>query len=111
MALNKELVAATAEPLILSILSRKESYGYALIKEVQRLSMGSLNWTEGMLYPVLHRLERRGVINSFWQNSDTGRKRKYYKIRKEGLAQLESLLKEWNCAHEALIASRGGARV
>ena len=111
MTLNKDLVAATAEPLILSILSRKESYGYALIKEVQVLSMGNLNWTEGMLYPVLHRLEKRGVIESLWRDSETGRKRKYYKIKREGLAQLTALLKQWETAHEALLASRGGINV
>ena len=107
MALNKDLVAATAEPLILSLLSKKESYGYALIKEVQILSGGALNWTEGMLYPVLHRLEKRGVIESLWRDSEVGRKRKYYRIKKEGLAQLKRLFDEWDTANGAVMASRG----
>lgn len=111
MNFNKDLVAATAEPLVLSILSRKESYGYALIKEVQVLSGGNLNWTEGMLYPVLHRLEKKGVIESFWKDSEIGRKRKYYKIKNEGLAQLKALLAEWDKANEALAMSRGIANV
>ena len=107
MTLNKDLVAATAEPLVLSILSKKENYGYALIKEIQILSGGSINWTEGMLYPVLHRLEKRGVIESGWRDSESGRKRKYYKIKKEGLAQLKKLIAEWDRANEAVMASRG----
>jgi hypothetical protein len=55
--LAKELVAASTEPLILSLLSKGESYGYALIQEVKRLSTDEIEWTDGMLYPVLHRLE------------------------------------------------------
>lgn len=62
--LRKELVAASAEPLILSLLSKGESYGYAIIQEVKERSGGKLNWTDGMLYPVLHRLEQRGLIKA-----------------------------------------------
>jgi len=81
MSLSKDLVAASAEPLVLSILARKESYGYALIKEVLALSGGKVTWTEGMLYPVLHRLEKNGFITSSWKTSEIGRKRKYYDRR------------------------------
>lgn len=111
MSLSKDLVAATAEPLVLSILSRGETYGYALIKEVHALSGGKVNWTEGMLYPVLHRLERHGFITSKWGASEIGRKRKYYSIHKKGLTRLHSQLAEWDLAHATLLASRGGAHV
>src|SRR4051812_22101117 len=104
MTLNKDLIAATSEPLILSILSRADSYGYALIKEVQALSAGRVQWTEGMLYPVLHRLEKQGFVKAFWQESETGRQRKYYSIQKKGLKRLESQLEEWDVAH-ALISA------
>ena len=76
--IRKELVAASAEPLILSLLSKGESYGYAIIQEVKARSDGKLNWTDGMLYPVLHRMEHRGLIKSRWAESEIGRKRKYY---------------------------------
>lgn len=109
MGLNKELVAATAEPLVLSILSRKESYGYAIIKEVQALSRGKINWTEGMLYPVLHRLEHRGLIKATWKESETGRRRRCYSIQKKGLAQLNEQLDQWDLAADVLAASRGAA--
>src|SRR5512142_1008869 len=81
--IRKELVAASAEPLILSLLTKGESYGYAIIQEVKTRSGGKLNWTDGMLYPVLHRMERRGLIKSRWGESETGRKRKYYALKKE----------------------------
>lgn len=111
MSLSKDLVAATAEPLVLSILARSESYGYALIKEVHALSGGRVAWTEGMLYPVLHRLEKQGFITATWKTSDVGRKRKYYALHKKGRARLADQLEEWDTAHATLLASRGGAHV
>src|SRR5215831_2477377 len=87
--LAKELVAASTEPLILSLLSDGESYGYALIQEVKRLSGEKIEWTDGMLYPVLHRMEREGWIESRWGQAETGRKRKYYSLKKEGRRALK----------------------
>ncbi len=54
MDLGKDLVAASATPLVLAILAEGDSYGYAIIKRVNELSGGHLQWTDGMLYPVLH---------------------------------------------------------
>jgi DNA-binding PadR family transcriptional regulator len=95
MELSKDLVAASATPLVLSILARCESYGYAIIKEVKDLSGGTMQWTDGMLYPVLHRLEKQGLISSRWKNSETGRKRKYYTINKKGAAALKGHQQQW----------------
>ena len=78
MNINKDLVAASAAPLVLSILSEGESYGYAILKRVGELSGGELEWTDGMLYPVLHRLERNGhvevgvAVRAQDQEHDTG---------------------------------------
>src|SRR5271169_2813774 len=82
--IRKELVAASAEPLILSLLSKGESYGYAIIQEIKARSQGQLQWTDGMLYPVLHRMEARGLIKSRWVKIENGRKRKYYSLKKDG---------------------------
>jgi len=97
---SKELVAASAEPLILSLLASGESYGYAIIQEVKARSGGKLNWTDGMLYPVLHRLEHRGLIKSRWGESETGRKRKYYSLRQEGRKFLKAEKQQWMTVHE-----------
>jgi DNA-binding PadR family transcriptional regulator len=91
----KELVAASTEPLILSLLSKGESYGYALIQEVKRLSGEEIEWTDGMLYPVLHRMEREGWIQSRWREAESGRKRKYYSIKKEGQKALKEKREQW----------------
>jgi len=93
--LTKELVAASTEPLILSILGHGESYGYALIQEVKRLSGNKIEWTDGMLYPVLHRMEREGWIQSRWGESENGRKRKYYSLKKQGKKALEEQREQW----------------
>jgi DNA-binding PadR family transcriptional regulator len=93
--LNKELVAASTEPLILSLLSKGESYGYALIQEVKRLSEDKIEWTDGMLYPVLHRMEREGWIQSRWGEAENGRKRKYYALKKDGKKALHDQREQW----------------
>ena len=100
--LAKELVAASTEPMILSLLARGESYGYALIQEVKRLSKDRIEWTDGMLYPVLHRMEERGLIKSRWGKSETGRKRKYYLLKKDGRKAANRHLEQWSLVHSVL---------
>ena len=92
---RKELVAASTEPLILSLLTRGESYGYELIQEVKRLSRDKIKWTDGMLYPVLHRMEENGWIKSRWVKIENGRKRKYYSINKDGHQALKAKREQW----------------
>jgi DNA-binding PadR family transcriptional regulator len=100
--LSKELVAASTVPLVLSVLTRGESYGYELIQSVQELSGGRIEWTEGMLYPVLHWMEDEGLIESEWREAETGRKRKYYRLRKEGRKALQDEKEQWLAVHETL---------
>jgi PadR family transcriptional regulator PadR len=102
MDLGKDLVAASATPLVLAILAEGDSYGYAIIKRVTELSGGHLQWTDGMLYPVLHRLERQGLVAAKWGASDNGRRRKYYRITKEGRAQLAAQRKQWQVVDDTL---------
>lgn len=95
MKLTKDLVAASAVPLILSILEEGENYGYAIIQRVRALSGGEIAWTDGMLYPVLHRLEEQGLITSRWQEAETGRKRKYYTVKPAGRKALREQKEQW----------------
>ena len=99
---SKDLVAASARPLVLSILERGESYGYAIIQEVKQLSGGQLEWSDGMLYPVLHRLEKEGLIKSKWGKSETGRKRKYYTLSPSGGKALKQEKDQWIGVHNTL---------
>ncbi|MEA4965590.1 MAG: PadR family transcriptional regulator [Oscillospiraceae bacterium] len=102
MDVSKELTAASATPLVLSILSEADSYGYQMIKRVRLLSGNEIVWTEGMLYPVLHRLEDQKLIASYWSEAEGGRKRKYYQITESGRTNLETLMRGWNTVHETL---------
>ncbi|UCE42565.1 MAG: helix-turn-helix transcriptional regulator [Candidatus Aminicenantes bacterium] len=100
--ISKALVAASTKPMILSILIGGENYGYQIIQKVKELSGGRLEWSDGMLYPVLHRLEKDGFIRSQWKTSDGGRLRKYYKLTDKGREELEKERKQWLSVHEAL---------
>jgi PadR family transcriptional regulator PadR len=100
--LSKELVAASTVPLVLSALIEAETYGYALIQRVRELSDGRVEWTEGMLYPVLHWMEKEQLIESEWREADTGRKRKYYRISKKGRNALRQEREQWMTIHETL---------
>ena len=99
---TKELVAASSTPLVLSILSLGESYGYAIIKAVRELSQDELRWTDGMLYPVLHRLEQQQFVESHWRVADSGRKRKYYCITTKGRSELLKLKVQWSSVQSTL---------
>lgn len=102
MNVSKDLIAASATPLILAILKENDSYGYAIIKRVKEMSENELVWTEGMLYPVLHRLEEQMLIESYWSKSESGRQRKYYRIKEQGLMELKLQKKQWEIVHSAL---------
>jgi PadR family transcriptional regulator, regulatory protein PadR len=100
--ISKDLVAASASSLILAIVAEGDTYGYAILKRVGELSGGELQWTDGMLYPVLHRLERQGHIEGKWGAAETGRKRKYYSITRQGRAQLAEQRQQWQAVDAAL---------
>ena len=102
MNISKDLVAASAAPLVLAILAAGDSYGYAIIKRVGELSDGRLRWTDGMLYPVLHRLERLGYVEANWATAETGRRRRYYRITKAGRAHLATQREQWQVVDSTL---------
>jgi DNA-binding PadR family transcriptional regulator len=102
----KALIAASTKPMILSILLNGENYGYQIIQSVKRISAGQLEWSDGMLYPVLHRLEKDGFIRSKWKISEEGRRRKYYIITDLGRTELEVDMAQWKSVY--LVLSRLG---
>ena len=102
MSINKDLVAASSTPLVLAILAEGDSYGYAILKRVRDLSGGELEWTDGMLYPVLHRLERAGLVESRWEKAESGRRRKYYRLTVAGREQLADERRQWRTVDETL---------
>ncbi len=102
MRIDKDLVAASATPLVLGILAEGESYGYAILKRVHELSAGQFAWTDGMLYPLLHRLERLGLVHAQWRQADNGRRRKHYAITQAGREALAERREQWVVVTAAL---------
>ena len=108
MQIDKDLVAASATPLVLAILAEGNSYGYAILKRVRELSDGELEWTDGMLYPLLHRLHRLGFVTTEWRTPPEGRRRKYYALTDEGQAALAGHKRQWLTVTRALGDVWGG---
>jgi DNA-binding PadR family transcriptional regulator len=100
--IDKDLIAASATPLVLAILAEGESYGYAILKRVRALSAGELEWTDGMLYPLLHRLVRLGYVTTEWRTPPEGRRRRYYTITDEGRDALANQQRQWATVTQAL---------
>jgi DNA-binding PadR family transcriptional regulator len=100
--IDKDLVAASATPLVLGILADGESWGYAIIKRVNELSGGQMAWTDGMLYPLLHRLERQGHVQAHWRLADNGRRRRHYAITPSGRELLAERRRQWEVVSAAL---------
>ena len=102
MDINKDLMAASSTPIVLAILAEGDSYGYAILQRVRELSGGRMAWTDGMLYPVLHRLERLGHVEARWELAESGRRRKYYRLTSQGSAQLEEERRQWQAVDATL---------
>lgn len=111
VSLSKELVAASSRPLVLSILAGGESYGYEILQQVKLLSAGRFEWSDGMLYPVLRRLEKDGLIQGDWRTMESGRRRRYYRLSAKGKRQLSDDRASWLAVSEALGLTAGGERV
>lgn len=95
MKINKELLKGSTTVLILSLLNRKDMYGYEMIKEMEERSKNIFSFKEGTLYPILHSLENENYIEAYWDSSNGNRKRKYYKITSAGKKVLIEKEKEW----------------
>jgi len=104
MEINKDLMAASSTPIVLAILAEGDSYGYAILQRVREISGGRMEWTDGMLYPVLHRLERLGHIAARWEVAESGRRRKYYRLTTQGRDQLADERRQWQAVDATLRA-------
>ena len=102
MKISKELNAASSTAIVLCILQEGESYGYAIAQRIRELSGDEVQWTDGMLYPILHRLEGDRLISARWGESETGRKRKYYRMEPAALKVLKEERQQWDVVHTVL---------
>jgi DNA-binding PadR family transcriptional regulator len=98
----KALIAASIKPFVLSILLEGDSYGYAIIQRVKTLTASRIEWTTSTLYPVLHSLENKGLLESYWRASEEGPRRKYYRLTARGRKAMVREKQQWLDVHQAL---------
>ena len=110
MDTEKELAGASTSLLVLGLLAKEASYGYEIIRRANEVSGGMFEWREGTLYPVLHKLEREGLIKGKWQEAESGRRRKYYYITARGRGALERGTRQWASYHEMVMRVAGAMR-
>lgn len=111
MKISKELLKGSTTLLILSVLKQKELYGYQIIKELALLSENVFHLNEGTMYPILHAMEQEKLLESYWMESESGRKRKYYRITQKGLKELKKQVEEWQTYAGTVCKVIGGATV
>ncbi len=95
MSIRDQIRKGSTTLLILAVLSEEPMYGYQISRELARRSGGYFDMKEGLLYPLLHRMKREGLVSSQWQTVSGARRRKYYAITKAGLEALQEQAQEW----------------
>lgn len=102
MNFDKSLIAGSTILMVLHLLDTKDMYGYQMVKELENRSENTFTLKEGTLYPILHTLEKNGLVVSYVSEGESGRKRKYYQITKNGKKQLGDKKEEWFIFSETL---------
>lgn len=95
MKINKELAHGSTAMLVLALISKKDMYGYQIIKELKAKSENVFELQEGTLYPILHTLEQNYLVESYYGETDSARKRRYYKITDKGIKELSEKTDEF----------------
>lgn len=109
MKIEKSLLSGSTPMLVLSLLKDGDKYGYEMVEELAKRSDNTFALKEGTLYPLLHSLEKEGLVSSYIQNAPSGRQRKYYRLTPAGKAQLEYKEQEWRVFSEKVNAVLGCA--
>lgn len=106
-SISRELVGASASLIILTILTKGDSYGYEIVQKVKELSNGEIKWQEAGIYPVLKKLENDKIIKSYWRVQESDRPRKYYSLLPAGRKQLEQNVYDWNLVQSVITGLQG----
>ena len=110
MNISKELAKGSTALMVLSVISKNDMYGYQIIRTVANLSEDVFQMNEGTLYPILHSLEKNGMLEAYWSDiSESARRRKYYHITQKGLSELANQKQEWDTYACAVGRVLGGA--
>ena len=96
MAIDKSLQTGSTTMLLLKLLEDGDLYGYQMIERLEERSNNVFALKAGTLYPLLHNMEEQGLVVSYEQTAETGRKRKYYSLTQKGRELLASKEQEWH---------------
>lgn len=110
LGMDKNYIGGSSNLLVLSLIHKRDMYGYEIIKELEILSEQVFQFKEGTLYPILHRFENAGWIESYLKIAGNGKERKYYKITKSGIMQLEIEQEQFEVFRESVLKVIGGSR-
>lgn len=109
MRISRELIKGSTSYLVLSVIGEHDMYGYQIIREIGLRSENVFSLNEGTLYPILHSLEKEKLLSCYWQESKSGRKRKYYRITEKGSKELAQRRSEWQRYASAVARVTGDA--
>ena len=99
---KSDMPQGTLDLLILKVVALGPVHGYAIGQRLQQVSRGVVEVPQGSLYPALHRLENRGMLEAEWKETETGREAKFYKLTKKGRAELETEAASWERLAQAV---------
>jgi PadR family transcriptional regulator PadR len=99
---KSDLLQGTLDMLVLKVVGRSSAHGYAIAREIRRISNDVLHVQQGSLYPALHKLEKKRWLKAEWRATETGREAKYYSLTAKGRQQLEAERDNWNRLSEAI---------
>lgn len=104
---DRALKKGTAELLILAQLEHRQSHGYEIAQQIAARSDGTVSFHVASLYPILYRLERRGLIAGRWVEKAGQRRRRYYRLTASGRKVLAAQRRNWNAFMQAIQAAAG----
>lgn len=108
--IETELLRGAAPLAVLKLLERRAMYGYEMVEELAARTAGVLSLGQSTLYPLLYNLEAKGLVESFWEEADSGRERRYYRLTGTGKKRLAADAKQWAALAGALAGLGVGAR-
>ncbi len=107
MSDKTELLQGTLDLLILKAVSLGPLHGYGVLLRIQQISGNRLQIQQGSLYPALHRLEHRGMIDSEWGESENNRKAKYYRLTAAGRRRFKEEVAYWRQVSDGISSALG----
>ena len=102
MTSKADLPQGTLDLLILKVVALGPVHGYAIAQRLQQVSRHVVQVPQGSLYPALHRLENRGLLDADWKVTDTGREAKFYRLTRKGRATLDAETASWRRLSDAI---------